>query len=195
MWASVKSFEHFLRAKFFSTYLSLSDVFLQLWLHIWLPEFQSHFPRSQGFHCKSASPWSGGKFQNFFTIKMGSIIRLLNVGIIGNIWCHFSLFSWLSPFFDTLFWFSKKLKPIFIQFTKFSVNFVNKQFVPVFRFRIRIRPVRNYFLGLLGEEFSIGPLGPLRECRWTSSLLLHVVLHLVLHLGGYGLVTLVVFLD
>ncbi len=28
-------------------------------------------------------------------------------------------------------------------------------------------PVRydTYLLGLLGEEFSIGPLGPLRECR------------------------------
>ncbi len=23
----------------------------------------------------------------------------------------------------------------------------------------------SYLLGLLGEEFSIGPLGPLRECR------------------------------
>ncbi len=49
-------------------------------------------------------------------------------------------------------------------------------------------------LGLLGKEFSIGPLGKLRECR-TSSFLLHVVLNLVLHLGGYGLVTLVGLLD
>jgi hypothetical protein len=24
---------------------------------------------------------------------------------------------------------------------------------------------KNNLLGLLGEEFSIGPLGPLRECR------------------------------
>ena len=31
--------------------------------------------------------------------------------------------------------------------------------------REHVYGLRGYLLGLLGEEFSIGPLGPLRECR------------------------------
>ncbi len=48
----------------------------------------------------------------------------------------------------------------------------------------------TYLLGLLGVESSMGPLGPLRECRRrrirSSS---PALLHIDSHLGGYGLGT------